>query len=254
MNWKPVIVATSLVLANIAGAANWLTDFKAAQEQAKKENKVILVNFTGSDWCGWCIKLKSEVFSQADFDNFAAQNLVLLEIDFPRRKPMSVEAKRANGAFADKYNVMGYPTLHVLDDTGKSLGQLGYIPGGPAPFLAKVKSIAGNRIKAPTVTDNKPKQPEAQSTPDGPAPPPFNGAPTHPPQKYSDLNLKGISGSGNKRFAMINNQTLGVGESGNVKVGDTQVRVKCAEIHDDFVVVLVGDANTRRELRLRSRL
>lgn len=239
---------------NIAPAASWLTDMNAAQEQARTGNKLILVNFTGSDWCGWCIKLKNEVFSKPEFGSFADQNLVLLEIDFPRSKPMSAEVKKANGKLADKYKVGGYPSVHVLDAEGKSLGQLGYMPGGPGAFLGKVKSIAGKRLPAaPVVT--KTKEPAAETPAVEVAETPaFNGAPTFPPKEYSDLELKGISGSGNSRFALINNQTVSVGESAKVKLGDSVVKVKCLEIHDDSVIVSLDGASDRRRLRLRGGL
>src|SRR5687768_52271 len=131
MNLKTFSILMAVAAAQTGGAANWLTEVKAAQDQARKENKLILVNFTGSDWCGWCIRLKNEVFAKPEFDAFASQNLVLLEIDFPQRKQMPAAMKKANGALADKYKVGGYPTVHVLDADGKSLGQLGYLPGGP---------------------------------------------------------------------------------------------------------------------------
>jgi protein disulfide-isomerase len=238
-------------LAHSAIGANWITDLKTAQEQARKDDKLILVNFTGSDWCGWCIKLKNEVFSQPEFDAFASDHLILLEIDFPRQKPMPAAVKRANGALADKYKVGGYPTLHVLDADGTSLGFLGYIPGGPKAFLAKVKSIGGDRLKATTVAAKKPAQPEAEPEPAGPPPPAFNGAPTFPPKQYAGLELKGISGPPNARLALINNQTLGAGETGKVKLGSTVVKVKCLEVRDDAAIVMVDGANERRELRMR---
>ncbi len=242
-----------VVLAVLQGAtaATWLTDMSAAQEAARKNNKLILVNFTGSDWCGWCIKLRDEVFSRPEFDAFAAQNLVLLEIDFPRKKPISGAMKKANGAIADKYKVNGYPTLHLLEATGKSLGEFGYTPGGPAAFCAKVKSIGGNRIKDQAVAETKPKQAEAQPDGANTPPPAFSGAPTFPPKTYSALELKGISGPSNARLALINNQTIGAGETGKVKLGASMVKVQCLEIHDDYVVVLVEGAKQSHELHLR---
>src|SRR5688500_11696491 len=141
---------TTLALAS-ASAASWLTDIKVAQDQARNENKLILVNFTGSDWCGWCIRLKNEVFTKPEFSGFADENFVLLEIDFPRQKPMSPEVKKANGKLADQYKVGGYPSVHVLDADGKSLGQTGYLPGGPKAFVEKIKSIAGNRLQPKAV-------------------------------------------------------------------------------------------------------
>lgn len=246
-------ICLGALLAQSAAAANWLTELKAAQDQARTENKLILVNFTGSDWCGWCIKLKNEVFTKPEFDAFASDNLVLLEIDFPRQKPMPAATRKANGALADKYKVNGYPTLHVLDADGKSLGHLGYLPGGAKAFVAKVKSIGGDRFKAPTVAEKKPEKP-AEPKPEAPAPPAFNGAQTFPAKKYTGLELKGISGPANARLAMINNQTLGAGETGKVKLGDSVVKVTCVEIRDASAVVTIEGSDERRELRMRGGL
>jgi thioredoxin-related protein len=124
-----------------AGAAevNWLTDLPKAQAQAKKENKQVLMDFTGSDWCGWCIKFNKEVLSTPEFAAYAAKNLVLLEVDFPRRKEQSAELKKANKGLGSKYKVGGYPTFVVLDKDGKEVGrQEGYAPGGPKAFIAKL--------------------------------------------------------------------------------------------------------------------
>ena len=176
---------------------------------------------------------------------------MLLEIDFPRQKPMSAEVKKANGKLADQYKVGGYPSVHVLDADGKSLGQTGYLPGGPKAFVEKIKSIAGSRIQPKTVAQAEPEPPQAEPAADVPA---FNGAPTFPAKVYSDLELKGISGKANSRFALINNQTIGAGESAKVKVGDAIINVKCLEIHEDSVVVSVDGTKERRELKMRGGL
>ena len=221
-------VATTITLTS-ASAASWLTDIKAAQDQARSQNKLILVNFTGSDWCPWCIRLRNEVFSKPEFTSFADENFVLLEVDFPRQKPMPPEVKKANGRFADQYKVGGYPSVHVLDAEGQSLGQTGYLPGGPNPFVAKIRSIAGNRLQPKAVAEaasQQPQQPRPKPTEQTLETRGFNGAATFPTRVYTDLELKGISGKVNARFALINNQTIGAGESGNVKVGNSIVKVK----------------------------
>jgi thioredoxin-related protein len=254
MNLKTACgVLLAAMFTHTTTAANWLTDLNAAQAQARDENKLILVNFTGSDWCGWCIKLKNEVFVKPEFDAFASENLVLLEIDFPRQKPMPAATKKANGALADKYKVGGYPTLHVLTADGKSLGNLGYTPGGPNAFVAKLKSIGGDRFKPAKVAETKLAKREAEPE-TAEAPPAFNGAPTFPAKYYSALELKGVSGPPNARLALINNQTVGAGETAKVKLGDSVVKVKCLEVHDDFAVVMIDGTNQRRELRMRGGL
>ena len=126
-----------------AGAAelNWLTDLDKAQSQAKTEKKLVLMDFTGSDWCSWCIKLHKEVFDQPEFIEYAKKYLVPVEIDFPRTKKQAPELKKANQALAQKYDIKGYPTIVVLDASGKKLGELGYEVGGPKAFIASLEKL-----------------------------------------------------------------------------------------------------------------
>src|ERR1041384_2972358 len=117
----------------------WLTDLAKAQAKAKTENKMVLLDFTGSDWCGWCIKFDKEVLATKEFKDYAAKNLVLVQLDFPNKKPQSDELKKANAALQKKYDVNGYPTFVVLDKDGKEVGrQVGYLKGGPEAFIAKL--------------------------------------------------------------------------------------------------------------------
>lgn len=123
------------------GAADleWHTDLAKAQAKAKAENKRVLIDFTGSDWCGFCIKLHKEVFSTSEFAEYAKKNLVLVEIDFPRAKPQSAEVKAANEKLQKEYKVRGFPTLVVLDSNGKKLGEMvGYGGGGPKTVIGKL--------------------------------------------------------------------------------------------------------------------
>jgi protein disulfide-isomerase len=122
---------------------NWLTNYEQARSQARTENKMVLMDFTGSDWCGWCMKLKREVFSTQVFKDYADTNLVLLEVDFPRSKPQTTEQKRANEALQQQYQIEGYPTIIVLNPEGKQVGKLGYQPGGPKPFIAALEKLKG---------------------------------------------------------------------------------------------------------------
>ena len=119
----------------------WLTDLPKAQAKAKAEKKLVLLDFTGSDWCGWCIKLKKEVFTKPEFVDYSKENLVLVEVDFPRNKKLSPPQQKANDALAEKYKVEGFPTLIVLNSEGKKIGELGYVEGGPKPFLQKLAKL-----------------------------------------------------------------------------------------------------------------
>ncbi len=136
-----MLAATICWQVNAAEAA-WLTDLAKAQTQAKAENKIVLMDFTGSDWCGWCKKFKKEVFDSAEFQTYAAKNVVLVEVDFPHNKVQSDDLKKANKALSAKYKIHGFPSLVVLDKDGKEIGrQGGYAEGGPKAFIAKLEKF-----------------------------------------------------------------------------------------------------------------
>ena len=124
--------------------AGWTTDYKAALAKAKAENKNILINFTGSDWCGWCIKLHREVLDKPEFIDYAKKNLVLLYLDYPRNKTQSTGLKAQNDTLIKKYGVRGFPTIVILNPDGKKIGQFGYIKGGPRPFIDAVEKVINN--------------------------------------------------------------------------------------------------------------
>jgi protein disulfide-isomerase len=135
------VACGALSLASGRGEATWLTDFPKAQEEARTNHKLLLLNFTGSDWCGWCKRLEAEVFSKPEFAEYAKQHLVLVTVDFPRAKPLGDEVRRQNRALAEKYGVEGFPTIVLLNGEGKPVGALGYQPGGPGAFIAELKKI-----------------------------------------------------------------------------------------------------------------
>ncbi len=119
----------------------WLTDFAAAKAEAARRGVPILADFSGSDWCGWCIKLDKEVFSQEGFQAFAADNLVLFLADFPRRKPQSEEERRQNEELAGRYQIQGFPTVLLLDAEGTVLARTGYRRGGPEAYVAHLRDL-----------------------------------------------------------------------------------------------------------------
>jgi len=131
------LIACWALLQAGAEELQWLTDLPKAQAQAKKENKLVMLDFTGSDWCGWCIKLNKEVFSKTEFAGYAKKNLVLVEVDFPRRKELSAEQTKANKALMQKYKIEGYPTIIVLDGDGKQVGELHYMDSAKK-FIAEL--------------------------------------------------------------------------------------------------------------------
>lgn len=141
-----VIAAITLIAATVtnlsAAESAWSTDLPAAQAQAKKDKKLVLVNFTGSDWCSWCKKLQKEVFTTKEFKDYAKEKLELVEIDFPNNKKQTDALKKANEALQAKYKAEGFPTIVVLNGEGKEVWrQVGYMPGGPGAWIAKLKSL-----------------------------------------------------------------------------------------------------------------
>lgn len=136
-------LALSLALPLSARAdSDWLTDYKKAQQQAKTNNKLLLIDFTGSDWCGYCVQLDRQILSKPEFKDYARKNLVLMEVDFPRRKAQSVDTRKQNEKLAQQYQIEGFPTIVVLDGEGKSVWRYdGYFPGGPAAFIAELEKL-----------------------------------------------------------------------------------------------------------------
>ena len=126
----------------LAGDAVWHHDYEAAKKLAKAEGKPIFINFTGSDWCGWCIRLEKEVFSKEEFQDYAKDNLVLVEIDFPEKKKQTDAVKAQNKALDKKFEIEGYPTLFLLDADGKKLSEdVGYREGGPVAYVDHLKGL-----------------------------------------------------------------------------------------------------------------
>lgn len=124
-----------------AAEAAWRNDFATALADARRDSKLVLIDFTGSDWCGWCIKMKKDTLDQQAFLDFAAKKLVLVEADFPNKKPLPDAVKKQNKGLQKKYSVGGYPTFVLVDADGKELGrQVGYLKGGPEAFIAKIES------------------------------------------------------------------------------------------------------------------
>ena len=146
MKTKHTLAAfVALMIAALPALAGpkWYTDLDEAKAVAAKENKPLLVDFTGSDWCGYCIKLHAEVFDKPEFEAFA-KNYVLVELDFPSKKPQPPEEKAKNKATQAKFGVSGFPTVLLLDaKTGEAYGrQSGYGPGsGPKAYIEKLSAF-----------------------------------------------------------------------------------------------------------------
>ena len=151
---KKLILTLFLVLGSLAIQAQeltWQTDINKAMEISKKSKKPIMLFFTGSDWCGWCIRLQKEVLKTPEFAKWAKDNVVLVELDFPRRTPQQPEIQKQNMELQQALGVRGYPTVWFVNATKKDgkinleqLGSTGYVAGGPTPWLE-----GANKILAP---------------------------------------------------------------------------------------------------------
>ncbi|MBP7276317.1 MAG: thioredoxin family protein [Kiritimatiellae bacterium] len=129
-----------------ADADAWIqNDFAAAQAKAVELKKDLLVDFSGSDWCGWCIRLNEEVFNKPEFIEAATKDFVLVVLDFPRKpenKAKIPEAlQTANRALMEKHGVQGFPTVLLMKADGTVIGQTGYRPGGPAGYVEHIKEL-----------------------------------------------------------------------------------------------------------------
>lgn len=113
---------------------NWMTDYEAAVRKADDEGKPILLFFTGSDWCGWCMKLVSEVLSQPEFIESMHDRFVFVEVDFPKRTALPNDISEQNERLAQLYGIRSYPTIIILDDQLNQVVRTGYRPGGSAKF------------------------------------------------------------------------------------------------------------------------
>lgn len=134
-----------------AEPGKWTMDIEAAKKVAAEKKMPLLLNFTGSDWCGWCKLMDKQVFGEKEWQEYAAGNLLLVWIDFPKDKSLVPEKfVAANEKLSEEYGVRGYPTYIVLDDDGKSvLGQLGADrEATPAKFIQGIKGLTINRASA----------------------------------------------------------------------------------------------------------
>lgn len=119
----------------------WLTDYEKAIAAAKEKDLPVLINFSGSDWCIWCIKLMEEVFEKEEFVEYAKENLVLLNLDFPRESAQSKEVQAANQALAERFGIEGFPTVILLNSKEEIIGQTGYREGGPEAYVDHLKKM-----------------------------------------------------------------------------------------------------------------
>jgi thioredoxin-related protein len=150
---KKIVLLTFLMLSSVSLQAQeeltWHTDLTKATDISIKENKPLFLFFTGSDWCGWCIRLQNEVFKTPEFISWAKENVVLVELDFPRRKEQSESIKLQNAQLQQQLQVRGYPTVWFVSASKtadakvnlNALGSTGYVAGGPKVWIDGANQI-----------------------------------------------------------------------------------------------------------------
>jgi thioredoxin-related protein len=148
---KKIAILAALLFFTVSAKSQdlkWYTDVKEASEISMKTKKPLMLFFTGSDWCGWCMKLQKEVFQTADFSKWANENVVLVELDFPKRKQLSAELTTQNNDFGQMFAIRGYPTAWLVTPAKSNdqisferLGSIGYVAGGPSAWIKQVNTI-----------------------------------------------------------------------------------------------------------------
>ena len=123
----------------------WITDYNAALQYAKALDRPIMANFTGSDWCPWCFKIRDEILVKEAFKAYARDNLVLLTLDFPRQKKLPQAEVDQNNRLLQQFDVSGFPTIMLIDSNGKEIARTGYQPGGAEPYVKHLKSLLAKK-------------------------------------------------------------------------------------------------------------
>ena len=150
---KKILVIAFIILTSLSSQAQeeltWHTDMSKATDIAIKQNKPLFLFFTGSDWCGWCIRLQKEVFKTPEFVKWAKENVVLVELDFPRNNNQTDAVKMQNAQIQQQLQVRGYPTVWFVSvakaEEAKinltALGSTGYVAGGPQVWIDGANQI-----------------------------------------------------------------------------------------------------------------
>ena len=137
-----VAFVSSLTSVVFASGSEWLENYNEAVKKATKEGKYIFMDFSGSDWCGYCIRLENEVLKKKAFKDYAKKRLVLMMVDFPNRKKQSAELKAQNRKLAKRFEIQGFPTVIILTPDGKEfVGRTGYQTGGAKKYVKDLDNI-----------------------------------------------------------------------------------------------------------------
>ena len=160
MKTLALILAAALSATALAKTPKgWNDDFETAQKLAARDAKPMLVLFTGSDWCPWCVRLEQEVFAKAEFATVIPKEMVPVFLDFPRDEGLVTPVQRSrNEALARKYGIRGFPTVLLVDAKGGVIARTGYRPGGPEAYVSHLRDLVAAKKSAAKAE----KKPEAK--------------------------------------------------------------------------------------------
>ncbi len=145
MKQKLIICTIGLLLSLSSFALaldnQWTENLDQAEIKAQQNQKYIFVNFSGSDWCHWCITMEKEILNTVEFKEFAKDNLILVSIDFPKRKKQDKALKQRNDALAKEYGIRGFPSVAIIDPAGELVTITGYRRGGAKNYIKHLEQI-----------------------------------------------------------------------------------------------------------------
>ncbi len=144
MNYKTAVIGIFLILASLSNGFAQTSQLENAALLAKQENKLIFINFSGSDWCRSCMILKQSILETPEFESFASKELILVDVDFPRKKKnrLSKEQTEYNEKLAEKYNPDGqFPTIIILDSDLNIIAKTGYKRLSPSLYVNHIKTL-----------------------------------------------------------------------------------------------------------------
>ncbi len=167
MLFLALLLAATYQIVNASDSRNhqitWFTNYDEAVKQARSTTKPIIMLFTGSDWCSWCIKLEAEVFNTAEFAEAAGDKFIFLKLDFPLNTTLSPDNIAQNKQLQKKFDVSGFPTVVLLDAQQQQIGSAGYRPGGGKPYAIYLFKILDDHTSYKQKMQTVDKQPTSVS-------------------------------------------------------------------------------------------
>lgn len=137
------MMALSCFSIGYAAHIDWKTDYQEALQQSSSTGKPVLLFFTGSDWCPYCIKLDREVMETDEFAQLVGNRFIFVMVDDPQNKSLPPDQYASVKRLQQKYDIQGLPAVIIIDSTERKLGSTGYKPGGPKPYAKSLLNMVG---------------------------------------------------------------------------------------------------------------